>query len=133
MSDSVKLLVFGLSIKYNKTDNWDFNHVGQYTTLLDIKFAFGDTGGLLTDVNVKVTYSRLYLHYSSIHPRQTFPTIIYSQGLRYRRIINDGIRLFKRLSEFKICFLNSGYPEKLVDTILDDVVKRPRNLFYKSI
>ena len=37
-----------------------------------------------------------------------------------------------RLSELKICFLNSGYPKKLVDTVLDDVVKRPRNLFYKS-
>ena len=123
----------GLSIKDNFEDPWDFNSSGVYTTFLDIRFMFNNDGSLSTDINVKETYSRGYLHFSSYHPRQTFPSIIYSQALRYRRIINHSIRLFRRLDELKTCFLNSGYPKKMIDNILDDAVKRPRNLNYKAM
>ena len=84
---------------------------------------FNNDGSLSTDINVKETDARVYLHFSNYHPRQTFPSIIYSQALRYRRIINDNIRLFRRLDELKTCFLNSGYPKKIIDNILDDVAK----------
>ena len=111
----------GLSIEDNFEDPWDFNSSGVYTTFLDIRFMFNNDGSLSTDINVKETDARVYLHFSSYHPRQTFPSIIYSQALRYRRIINDSIRLFRRLDELKTCFLNSGNPKKMIDNILDDV------------
>ena len=122
----------GLSIKDDINEPWDFHEVGDYTTFLDIKFMFDDSGSLFTDINVKSTDARVYLHYSSYHPRQIFPSIVYSQALRYKRIINDNIRLFRRLDDLKCCFLNSGYPKKLVENILEDVIKRPRNLDYKN-
>ena len=54
-----------------------------------------------------------------------------SQGIRYRRIIsiinNDSI-LRSRLIELKSFFLRSGYPEGLVNSILDSVPDRPRCL-----
>ena len=118
----------GLSIKDNFEDPCDFNSSGVYTTFLDIRFMFNNDGSLSTDINVKETAARVYFHFSSYHPRKTCPSIIYSQALRYRRIINDNIRLFRRLDELKTCFLNSGYCKKIIDNILDDVVKRPRNL-----
>ena len=75
-----------------------------------------------------LTYSgRLF-----INPRNTFSSVVYSQGLRYTRIINDNIKLFRKLDELKRCFLNSGYPKKLVENIFDDLVKRPRNLNYNK-
>ena len=53
--------------------------------------------GLVTDINVKKTDARAYLNFDSYHPKQTFPSIVYSQMLRYRRIINSDVTLQERL------------------------------------
>lgn len=129
-ADSVnkQLALFGLSIKDNEEDEWEFNPPGEFTTFLDIKYTFHMSEGLKTDVNIKSTDARVYLHYSSFHPRHIFPSIVYSQCLRYHRLINCGILLLRRLVELKTCFVNSGYPAKMVDNIIDDVHKRPRHL-----
>ena len=92
---------------------WDFNHPGVFTVFLDIKFHFDTTEGLKTDVNIKETDSRVYLHFTSYHPRQTFPSIVYSQALRYRRIIKDDTLLSQRLDELGECFRRSGYGKML--------------------
>ena len=102
-----KLRDFGLSIKDNPLTLWDFNSPGHYTVFLDIKYTFAETDGLHTDINIKDTDARVYLHFSSCHPKQTFPSIVYSQCLRYRRIINDEILLHRRLVELKDCFVKS--------------------------
>ena len=114
---------FGLSLKANHHEEWEFNEVGsgKYTTFLDINYMFDHDGSLLTDINIKATDSRNYLHFSSYHPRHTFPSIVYSQALRYKRIINDNIRLFRRLDDLKTCFLDSGYQKNMVENILEDV------------
>ena len=99
----------------------------------DIRFHFDQQEGLRTDVHIKSTDARVYLHYSSFHPRQTFKSVMYSQCLRYRRIINDEIGFMRRLRELiiiKDCFVNSGYPKRLVDGIIQDVSTRKRNLEY---
>ena len=84
--------------------------------------------GLVTDINIKATDARAYLHYSSYHPRKTFPSIVYSQALRYRRIINDDAILKERLDELLESFLNSGYPKHIVRGVLNDVITRKRTL-----
>ena len=119
-----------VSIKDSPDTKWDFNGPGEFTTFLDINYSFDCSSGLITDVHIKKTDARTFLHFSSYHPRQTFKSIVYSQCLRYRRIINDHIRLVRRLEELKLCFLNSGYPRKLVTGIIDDVVTRKRTLDY---
>ena len=96
-------------------------------------FIFHDSGTMLqTDINIKPTDARVYLHYSSFHPRQTFKSIVYSQCLRYRRIINDYIRLARRLQDLRECFIESGYPSQLVDGVIKDVSSRKRNLDYSK-
>ena len=85
-ADSInsKLNDMGLSIKDDDNASWDFHKAGSLCTFLDIQFAYKDDEGLFTDINIKPTDARVYLHYSSFHPRQTFKSIVYSQGLRYR-------------------------------------------------
>ena len=128
---NARLVEFGLSIKEDPTNTWDFNHPGVFTVFLDIKFQFDTTEGLKTDVNTKETDSRVYLHFTSYHPRQTFPSIVYSQALRYRRIIKDDTLLSQRLDELGECFRRSGYPKKMVAGIMKDVSGRSRVLEYK--
>ena len=121
---------FSLSIKDKPTEAWDLNAPEKFTVFLDIKFRFDEVEGLVTDINIKATDARAYLHYSSYHPRKTFPSIVYSQALRYRRIINDDAILKERLDELLECFLNSGYPKHMVRGVLNDVITRKRTLDY---
>ena len=121
---------FGLSIKDKPAEAWDLNNPDTFTVFLDIKFRFANNEGLITDINIKATDARAYLHYSSYHPRKTFPSIVYSQALRYRRIINNDDTLRIRLDELLECFLNSGYPKHMVRGVLKDVINRKRTLHY---
>ena len=123
---------YGLSIKDNPNDPWDIQEQDEFTIFLDIKYKFSADKGLITDINIKPTDARAYLHYTSCHPRHTFPSIVYSQALRYRRIINQHETLLTRLEELKTCFMNSGYPKKMVSNIMDDVSKKPRCLEYSK-
>ena len=92
---------YGLSIKEKLEEKWDINPPGEYTVFLDIKFTFDNVKGLLTDVNIKNTDAQVYHHFSSFHLKQTFPSIIYSQVLRYRRIINNKGKLKVKLDELR--------------------------------
>ena len=121
-----------MSIKDNSQDLWDINNPENFTVFLDIKFRFDSTSGLVTDINIKETDARAYLHYSSYHPRQMFPSIVYSQALRYRRIINNDLTLKQRLDELHGCFISSGYPKYMVKGILNDVLHRKRSLNYSK-
>ena len=127
-----QLALFGLSIKEKESQNWDLNPPGDFTTFLDIKFTFDKDEGLVTDVNIKPTDARIYLHFSSSHPRHIFSSVVYSQFLRYKRIISNGVTLCRRLEELKVCFLRSGYPKKMLDKIIDDVLSRKRDISSKS-
>ena len=57
---------------------------------------------------------------------------MYSQGKRYRRIISDDETLGVRLNELKLFFVNSGYPDKFVSSILDKILCTPRSLKYNE-
>ena len=96
-SDNVnkQLSEYGLSIKESTELPWDYNEPGNFTVFLDVKYTFDEDKGLLTDINIKKTDARSYLHFTSDHPKSTFPSIVYSQCLRYRRIIKDDALLKK--------------------------------------
>ena len=119
---------YGLSLKKNRNKAWDISEPGEFTTFLDVKFRFDGKAGLITDINIKETDARMYLHFSSCHPRHVFNSVVYSQALRYRRIINDNETLKLYFTELKGPFKKSGYPEKLLNGVFDDVVKRQRIL-----
>lgn len=107
------------------------NPVTAFTQFLDFRFKFNN-GQLTTDIFRKDTDANRYLYFNSYHPRHMFRSIIYCQGLRYRRIINDAVILEERLKELKGYFVNSGYPVKLVNSVLDPILKKPHCLEYVS-
>ena len=116
---------YGLDLTMN------VNPVSEYTIFLDIRFKFNN-GVLTTDIYRKDTDAHRYLYYNSFHPPHTFRSIVHSQALRYRRIINNTELLEIRLNELKRFFMNSGYPEKLVVPIIDNVLTIERTLVYSE-
>ena len=103
------------------------NPVTTFTQFLDIQFKF-NSGRLTTDIFRKKTDANRYLFFSSYHPRHVFRSVVLSQGMRYRRIINNDDILRERLIELKSFFIRSGYPERLISSILDAVPNQPRSL-----
>ncbi|KAL5251597.1 hypothetical protein ACHWQZ_G017089 [Mnemiopsis leidyi] len=109
-------------------DEFNIEDPGTYTSFLDIRFMFDDNGDLQTDLFVKETDSRSYLYFGSTHPNHIYSSIIYSQCLRLRRIINDDQRLSNRIDELKEYFYNSNYPKKMVENISSKVKTFERRL-----
>ena len=107
------------------------NPVSSFTQFLDFQFKFAD-GVLTTDIYRKETDANRYLSFNSFHPRHVFRSIVYSQGKRYRRLINDDAILSVRLNELKVFFVKSGYPDRFVSSILDEILCTPRSLEYNQ-
>ena len=78
---------YGLEI-----DEFQVENTAEYVSFLDIQFTFDHQGQLQTDLYVKETDSRSYLHFSSSHPNHIFSGIVYSQCLRLRRMISSNER-----------------------------------------
>ena len=79
--------------------------VSIFTQFLDIQFKIVN-GILTTDIFRKETDANRYLYYNSFHPRHVFRSIVYSQALRYRRIINDDCILRERLNQLSVFLPN---------------------------
>jgi hypothetical protein len=81
---NLRLSEYGLHI-----DEYSFEEPNSYVAFLDIKYCFDTNGKLQTDLHTKETDARNYLHFTSSHPAHVYSGIVFSQGLRLRRIIND--------------------------------------------
>ena len=108
--------------------DWTVASLSNYVHFLDIQYGFDFDGNLQTDLFRKETDSRAYLDFRSCHPNHVFSSIVYSQALRIRRIVNDQTRFEKHLNDLAIDFTNSNYPSKLVSNIIDKVSSLPRSL-----
>ena len=112
-----------------KPDDWQVAiEPGITIHFLDIEFTFSFEGKLVTDIHIKETDSRTYLNFHSHHPPYIFSSIIYSQALRYRRIINNEDIFNNRLKELYKYLRISDFPHKMITNIFDKVKNTPRNL-----
>ena len=118
-----------LLAKYGLQITYEVNDESQFSVFLDVKYCFKDDE-LITEVYHKPTDAHTYLHYSSCHPRHVFRSIVYSQSLRYRRIINKDDTLRDSLDVLAGYFSNCGYPRELVDPIMAVILNTPRSLEY---
>ena len=115
---------FGLTIK---DEDWSIAvSSGETVHILDILFGFNENGNLKTDLYLKETDSRGYLRYRSCHLNHIFVGILYSQGLRLRRIISNDEVLHVRLEELKVDFIPSKYLVKLIENISKKGRELPR-------
>ena len=117
---------FGLALTF-KICSFD-----EYLEFLDIKYKFSPNGEARTDLFIKETDSHRFLDFGSHHPRATFRSIVYSQGIRYRRIISNQSDFDQRLEDLKSYFVSCNYPVKMVEETLLDVKKTERNIDYKA-
>ena len=74
-----------------------------------------------TDFYIKSTDRHQYLHFTLSHPNHTKRSIVYSQGLRVKRICSEKEDFLKHMREMKLWFLKRGYPENIVDQELGKV------------
>ena len=122
---SQMIATYGLDITYEVKPIMDF------TQFLDIQYRF-EGNKLITDLFRKPTDANRYLEFSSFHPRHTFRSIVYSQALRYRRIVNDDSILDERLRELSSFFERSSYPTDIIGEVISDVRSMPRLLGYRN-
>ena len=121
---------FGLNVK---SSDWNIGlELGQLVNFLDIQFGFSFEGNLVTDIYIKETDSKSFLNFSSCHPPHIFSSVLYSQALRYRRIINSTENLKAQLQTLKFRFTNSGYPKTMIDNIFKKVESLDRNLVMRQ-
>ena len=103
----------------------------KFIEFLDVKYRF--VGGVLdTDLYTKPTDAHNYLNFNSCHPKSVFSSIIYSQALRYRRIVIDNNTLHFRYLDLSNYFMNCDYPKKLISDILSSIESKPRILTYNN-
>ena len=114
---------FGLFI-----DECDIKDNSCFIPFLDIQFCMDSEGELQTDLYIKPTDSRSYLHFSSTHPNHVYTGIVYSQCIRLRRIINSQTRLEIRMKDLCEAFIKCGYPTSMVENISKKVLNQPRLL-----
>ena len=118
--------------KYGLDITCSIKPITEYTRLLDIQYRFQE-GKLTTDLFRKATDANRYLEFSSFHPRHTFRSIVFSQALRYRRIVNNDDLLDVRLKELHTFFEQSSYPSDMVKEVINEVRLKPRSLNYRNI
>ena len=87
---------------------------------LDLKVKLNE-GKINTGLYIKSTDRHQYLRFTSSHPNYTKRSIVYSQGLRIKRICSEKEDFLKHMREMKLWFLKWGYPENIVDQELGKV------------
>ena len=123
---SKRVGVYGLTIK--EKDWSEPKHKHDMINFLDINFSFDKSKTLQTDLYRKPTDARSYLHFDSCHPPHCFSGVVKSLAVPLRRIINDNHRLALQLEELKKDFLKCGYPQRMLDKIIDKVKTQERSL-----
>ena len=82
---------------------------------------------LQTTIYRKPTDKNLLLHYSSHHPQHLKRNIVYTQALRYKRIISEPHLLNQELGTLKDIFLARGYPLRLINQQINKAKLIPRH------
>ena len=67
---------------------------------LDLKVKLNE-GKISTDLYIKSTDRHQYLHFTSSHPNHTKRSIVYSQGLRIKKICFEKEDFLKHMREMK--------------------------------
>ena len=80
---------------------------------------------LETDLYCKPTNCHQFLDFNSAHPIYTKKSIVYSQGLRIKRLCSSSVA-FENLESLKGWLQNTGYPKILVNNQLKRVTEARR-------
>ena len=100
---------------------------------LDLHIYLDAARKLRTSLYRKPTDCQSYLHYDSHHPKHTKTGIIYSQALRFNRLIDDDTELQKQLHIFTRALLVQNYPLDVINHHISKALAHTQNeLLYRQ-
>jgi hypothetical protein len=115
--DTEKLQLFLTYInQFHPTIKFDYTHSHKSVNFLDTTIYINPNNKLESDLYIKPTDRTLLLHHNSFHPQPCKNAIIYSQALRYRRIITDNDKLHNRLNHLLVALIHRGYTHNNIIT-----------------
>ena len=80
------------------------NRMNKKHPFLDLKLKLNE-GKISTDL---YTNRHQYLHFTSSHTNHTYRSVVYSQGVRVKRLCSEK-------KDLKLWFLKPGYPQNIFD------------------
>ena len=89
---------------------------------LDVKVSLIDQH-TETDLYCKPTDCHQFLEFNSAHPIHRKKSIVYSQGVRIKRLYSSNVAFENHLESLKGWFPNRGYPKTLVENQLKRVTE----------
>ncbi len=127
--DKINTIITSLN-SYHNSIKFEFNISQTNATFLDTSL-YIQNNQIFTDLFIKPTDKKQYLHFSSSHPNSQKTSIPKSQLIRYRRIITDDNKFLLRTQELKTKFTNRGYPIKIIDKHIQEISNKDRLLLLK--
>ena len=101
--------------KLHTTIKFEYEYSTKTVHFLDTRIYVNEQNKLESDVYIKPTDKTMLLHNTSFHPNTCKQGVIYSQALRYRRIITDDNILRNQLEKLKIILMTRGYKTDTID------------------
>ena len=111
------ILLLGDSIKIEIEYSYERVH------FLDTNIYINDLKQLESDLFIKPTDKALLLHNESFHPNNCKISIIYSQALRYVRLITNRNRLSERLQDLRVNLITRGYTNNIIDNAFNKALQ----------
>ena len=112
---------------FHPTIKFDYTYSYKSVNFLDTTVYINPNNKLESDLYIKPTDRTLLLHQNSFHPQTCKNSIIYSQALRYRRIITDNTRLQQRLDNLLIALIHRGYKHDNIITSFNKAILYTQN------
>ncbi len=109
--------------EFHPTIKFDYTYSHESVNFLDTTIYINPNDKLESDLYIKPTDRTLMLHHNSFHPQSCKNAIIYSQALRYRRIITDNDKLHNRLNHLLIALIHRGYTHDNIMTAFNKALK----------
>ena len=111
---------------FHPTIKLTFEHSYTSINFLDVTVYIDEDNAIQTNIHQKDTDKHLLLHYKSMHPAHTKRGIIYSQALRYKRLISQEHILIQELKKLKGILIARDYPIPLIDEQINKAMQIPR-------
>ncbi|XP_065671866.1 uncharacterized protein LOC136089724 [Hydra vulgaris] len=87
-----------------------FNNSNNSINFMDLTIIKKLDGKLETTIFKKATDTTALLHYNSFHPPHQKSNLVYSQALKYNKIISNNYNLIKELKQLAQILVIRGYP-----------------------
>ena len=114
------------------TIKFEYTYSTESVNFLDTRIYINKHKQLESDLYIKPTDKTLLLHDHSFHPTTCKDGIIYSQALRYRRIITNDNLLKERLNTLLVILINRGYKQNTIIPLFQKATQESQlNLLYK--